>query len=177
MNRTTKGALAGGAAAVLLLGGVGTLAFWTDTEVITGTDIDSGHLQLVDPLCDGWELDGGDPYVAQLLVPGDTLTQVCNYTVSSAGEHLAATFTATGPTDIDGAVELEEEIGFAATYKVNGGSVSGTGVTISDGDNVEATLIVTWPIGTVADNDSNVVGGLAASLEDVTVVATQTHSP
>ena len=37
MNKTTKGALAGGAAAVLLMGGVGTLAYWTADEDVTGT--------------------------------------------------------------------------------------------------------------------------------------------
>lgn len=175
MNRTTKGALAGGAAAVLLLGGVGTLAYWTDTEVITGTDIDSGHMQLVDPLCDGWELDGGDPYVAQLLVPGDTLTQVCNYTVDAQGEHIAATFTATGPTDVTGDPALVAEIGFAATYQVNGDPVAATNVPIIDDDVVTATLTITWPTG-VVNNDSNVLDGLNASLANVTVVATQTHT-
>ncbi len=32
MNKTTKGALAAGAAVVLLTGGAGTLAFWTDSS-------------------------------------------------------------------------------------------------------------------------------------------------
>ncbi len=45
-----------------------------------------------------------------------------------------------------------------------------------DGDVVTATLTITWPYG-VEDNDSNVLAGLAASLADVTVVATQTHTP
>jgi alternate signal-mediated exported protein len=145
MNRTTKGALAAGAAGALLLGGVGTLAFWTDTEVITGTDIDSGHLQLVSPDCTGWLLDGGAAYVAQVLVPGDILTQVCEYTVTADGEHLTASFDATAPTDVTGDAPLVDEISFADTYKVN----------------------------TVA----TAVAGQSASLADVTVVATQAHTP
>jgi alternate signal-mediated exported protein len=176
MNRTTKGALAGGAAAVLLLGGVGTLAFWTDTVTVDGTDVASGHLKLVTPDCVGWELDGGTPFTgAELLVPGDTLTQVCDYTVDAGGEHLAATFTATGPTDVTGDAPLVAEIGFAATYAVNGSPVAATGVSVVDDDVVTATLTITWPYGTL-NNASNVLEGLTASLADVTVVATQTHA-
>lgn len=176
MNRTTKGALAGGAAAVLLLGGVGTLAFWTDTDIIAGTDIDSGHLSLGTPVCTGWLLDGGAAYVAQVLVPGDTLTQVCTYTVDTEGEHLTASFDATGPSDITGAPELMSEIGFTDTYTVDGGADDDTDVPIENGDVLVATLTITWPLGD-EDNDSNVVTGLSASLADVTVVATQTHTP
>lgn len=181
MNKTTKGALAAGAAGALLLGGVGTLAFWTDTETATGTSISSGHLKLVSPDCGvGWRLDGRTTAFApatDLLVPGDTLTKVCSYTVSASGEHLAATFTATGPSDITGAGALVDEISFAAAYAVEGAPTGASNVPITDGDVVTATLTITWPYGTVVDNDSNVVTGLAASLADVTVVATQTHTP
>ena len=177
MNRTTKGALAGGAAAVLLLGGAGTLAFWTDTEVVTGTDIDSGHLQLVSPTCTGWLLDGGAAYTTQLLVPGDTLTQVCSYTVDATGSHLTASFDATAPAGLTGDAALLAELSFTDTYKVNTIVSGDTDVPIVDNDVVEATLTITWPYGTVADNDSNVLLGLSASLADVTVVATQTHTP
>jgi alternate signal-mediated exported protein len=176
MNRTTKGALAGGAAAVLLLGGVGTLAFWTDTDVIGGTDIDSGHLKLGTPTCTGWLLDGGAVYAAQILVPGDTLTQMCTYTVDADGEHLTASFDATGPTDVTGDPELVSEIDFTDTYTVNGGADGDTDVPIEDGDSLVATLTITWPYG-VEDNDSNVIAGLEASLAAVTVVATQAHTP
>ncbi len=39
MNKTTKGALAASAAAVLLLGGAGSLAYWSDAETIQGGDV------------------------------------------------------------------------------------------------------------------------------------------
>jgi alternate signal-mediated exported protein len=179
MNRSTKGALAGGAGVVLLLGGAGTLAFWTDSEIVGGTDIDSGHLALIGADCgDGWLLDGGAPFAGtELLVPGDSLTKVCSYTVDVDGEHITASFDATGPSDVTGASALVDEISFADSYKVNGVASGDTDVPVVDGDVVEATLSITWPYGAVADNDSNVVGGLAASLADVTVVATQTHTP
>jgi alternate signal-mediated exported protein len=175
MNRTTKGALAAGAAGALLLGGVGTLAFWTDTEVMTGTTIGSGHMQLVSPSCGaGWILDGGATYTTQVLVPGDTLTKVCTYTVEADGAHLTASFDATAPGDVTGAPALVDEISFTDTYKVNTVASGDTDVPIADGDVVEATLVIDWPYGLV-DNDSNVLTGLTAALADVTVVATQDH--
>jgi alternate signal-mediated exported protein len=177
MNRSTKGALAGGAGVVLLLGGAGTLAFWTDTKAITGTDIDSGHLKLVTPDCGaGWILDGGATFTTQLLVPGDTLTKVCEYTVDAGGEHLTASFDATGPLDLTGASALVDEISYTDTYKVNDVASGDTDVAVVDGDVIQATVTITWPSG-VEDNDSNVLAGLTASLADVTVVATQTHTP
>ncbi len=102
MNKTTKGALAAGAAGVLLLGGVGTLAFWTDTETADGTGIDSGHLKLAAARlwCRAGFSMARPPRSCRPPIswsPGDTLTKVCDYTVDAAGEHLAATFTATGP--------------------------------------------------------------------------------
>jgi alternate signal-mediated exported protein len=176
MRKSTKGALAGGAGVVLLLGGAGTLAFWTDTQDISNDDVTSGHLKLVNGDCgDGWVLDGGAPFTtSQFLVPGDVLTKVCTYSVDAAGEHLAATFTATGPSDIGGAQPLIDEIVFTSAFKVNGTASGSTDVPIADGDVVTATLTITWPYG-VEDNDSNVLAGLTASLADVTVVATQTH--
>ena len=93
MKKSTKGALAAGAAASLLLGGAGSLAYWTSTGTIDGTSISSGHLKLVSPSCDGWKLDNEttafDP-AADQIVPGDVLTQVCHYTVDAKGKHILA---------------------------------------------------------------------------------------
>ena len=43
MNRTTKGAIAAGAAAVLLLGGAGSLAYWSDCQDAAGGTINSAR--------------------------------------------------------------------------------------------------------------------------------------
>ena len=48
MNKASKGALAALAAGVLLLGGAGSLAFWTDTAEVAGGAINSGELSLTD---------------------------------------------------------------------------------------------------------------------------------
>ena len=77
MNKTTKGSLAAGAAAVLLLGGAGSLAYWTDAASIDGGSITSGTLTLDAGTCAGWTYsDGaaGAGKTVELFVPGDLVT-------------------------------------------------------------------------------------------------------
>jgi alternate signal-mediated exported protein len=175
INKSTKGALAASAAGVLLLGGAGSLAYWTSTQDVTGANIDTGHLKLVSPDCGvGWVLDGGATYGAQLLVPGDTLTKVCSFTVDASGAHLTADFDATSPEFSVGDPALLDELGVTATYEVNAVGVASTDVPVVDGDVIEATVVVSWPYG-VEDNDSNVLAGLSATLDTITVTATQSH--
>src|SRR5690606_28979207 len=80
MNKSTKGALAAAAAAVLLMGSAGTLAFWTADETTPGATIDAGHLALVidgtNTGCGAWSLDSGESVAGTWtdgdpLVPGD----------------------------------------------------------------------------------------------------------
>ncbi|MDT9592522.1 alternate-type signal peptide domain-containing protein [Nocardioides zeae] len=178
MKKTTKGALAAGTAAVLLLGGAGSLAYWTDTATTDGTTIQSGHLKLTDQDCDGgWKLDGDTAYANQLLVPGDSLTQTCTYRVSVAGEHLKTVdFAVTAPTDVTGAQALVDEIGVTTSVELDGEPQgTATGVDVTDGELVEITMTIDWPYGAL-DNDSNVLGGLSATLAALSVTVTQNHT-
>lgn len=175
INKSTKGALAASAAAVLLLGGAGSLAYWNSTQDVSGANIATGHLKLVSPDCGaGWVLDGGATYVAQLLVPGDTLTKVCSFTVDASGAHLTADFDTTTPEFSAGDAALLAELDVNADYTVNGVPVAANNVAVVDGDVIEATVVVDWPYG-VLDNDSNVLTGLSATLDTITVTATQSH--
>src|SRR5205085_10847187 len=91
MKKSTKGALATSAAAVLLLGGAGTLAFWNDSATVPGGTVQSGQLELGAPDCGaGWTLDDGSLFTTQLLVPGDSLTKVCTVDLLATGAHLGA---------------------------------------------------------------------------------------
>lgn len=47
MKKSRRGALVAAAGILLLLGGAGTLAFWTDSRPITGGPGNSGHLRIV----------------------------------------------------------------------------------------------------------------------------------
>jgi len=174
MSKTTKGALAAAAAGVLLLGGAGTLAYWTDTEVVPGTDITSGHFYMDASDCNPgtWTLDGGDPYTANdPLVPGDTLTKECDIVMDIAGTHLThADFEVSAPEigGIDGENLVSE---LSATVTVNGGG-SANNVPVTDGQVLPVEITITWPWG-VEDNYNNL--DQFATIDGITVIATQEH--
>ena len=178
MKKSTKGAVAAGAAAVLLLGGAGTLAYWTDTASTPGATINTGHLDLTALDCGtGWTLDGGDPFVAQLLVPGDTLTKSCTAELDIAGEHFTqADFEVTLPADLTGDAALLAELDAPTiAVELNGAAqASATNVAVADGDEVTIDVTINWPHG-VEDNDANVVGGVQAVLDQMTIKVTQNH--
>ncbi|MBA2953070.1 alternate-type signal peptide domain-containing protein [Nocardioides sp. MAH-18] len=185
MNKTTKGALAASAAAVLLLGGAGSLAYWNSTETVAGTTIGSGYLKLVptgSTACEGWKLDGetGFAPATDKIVPGDVLTQVCRFTVNAKGKHLKANFDVTTPTwnGASSAGSLTNELSVAADYQVGTNSylapTKPTNVSIADNTNIVATVRVTFNEA-AATNASNVAGGLSALLNDITVTATSAH--
>lgn len=91
-------ALAAGAVGLLLLGGgAGTFALWSDEESIDAGDITDGELALA--VGEGtWSL-GGDPVdIATFrMVPGDTLSYQATVTPTIVGDTLSATLTSTVP--------------------------------------------------------------------------------
>jgi alternate signal-mediated exported protein len=172
MNKTTKGALAAATAAVLLTGGAGTLAFWSDSVDVPGGSITSGTLDLGAPDCGaGWTIDGGAPFTTQQLVPGDTLTEVCTIDLVAQGDHIGADLAIATP-GWAASNALTAELTPSATFLVNGAAT--THVTSADDTGtgeIEATITVTFN-GAAATNASQ---NLAATLNAVTVSATQTH--
>lgn len=193
MKKSTKGALAAAAAGTLLLGGAGSLAYWTDSSTVSGTSINSGYLDLGTPVCTGgtlhdWQIDGGAAYdpATMRLVPGDTLTKKCTITVNKAGTHFTnADFTVSGGATDGSDAELFDpttgELVLTAAYSRGAtslGSGPGTtaGVAVSNGDTVTVDLKIAWPYG-VEDNSSNSpTAGLNAALSDITITAQQNHN-
>lgn len=183
MKKTTKGALAAVAGGTLLFGGAGSLAYWTGESTVTGSTINSGTIDLSTPDCTvgagthNWQLDGGDPFdpATDEIVPGDTLTKVCNTTLTMIGSHIGATL-GIDTAAFSGTNGLIDELAPpTATFTVDGGAYAP--LTTAGTYTVQATITVDFPFG-VEDNDSNSpVGGpvLAAVLDDIAVSATQTH--
>lgn len=188
MKKSTKGALAAAAAGVLLLGGAGTLAYWTDSDTATGTDITTGHLSVDASDCagtTGWELDGNvafDPST-DFLVPGDTLTKDCNVVVDVAGTHLTQVdVLATTPTS---QTAPWDELTIGATVAGSSTGDNNVAVTPNSTNNIPVTITVTWPYGnggvasqpdptTADDNDLN--GDLSTTLGDIVVTVVQDHA-
>lgn len=176
MNKSAKGAVAAAAAGALLLGGAGTLAYWTGTEEVPGGTFTSGYLQINDVDCATatWKLDGGADYTTQRLVPGDVLTKTCDFTIDGVGDHMTVSLdTATPGWSAANALTADLTVG-ATFVGATSGALSDPAVVEKD-ETVTATITVTFD--TASGNETNVpTAGIAAVLDDVTITATQGHS-
>ena len=188
MKKTTKGALAAVAGGSLLFGGAGSLAYWTGDSTVTSDSISSGTLDMTVPDCSddvvagthGWQFDGTnaafDPATDE-IVPGDTLTKVCDITLTLVGSHIGATLAFdTAAWGVGSASGLTDELVANVDFTVNGlpyAAIATAGVYT-----IQAAISVDFPYGVGADNDSNspLAGpALQAILDDIVVTATQTH--
>ncbi|KAA1415336.1 alternate-type signal peptide domain-containing protein [Nocardioides humilatus] len=183
MKKSTKGALAAAAAAALLVGGAGTLAFWTDDESVPGGTIDAGHLDLTTDVtntgCGDWELDSGEQAPVTWndgdpLVPGDVLTMDCAFTIDAQGNHLRATVAASAPS-LTGSLAAGLDID--AVGLTVGGSPATEFTEADDGSALGVSVTVTFTDPGTADNTYNDPDtDISAVLDDITVTATQVHS-
>ena len=193
MKKSTKGAVAAGAAAVLLLGGAGSLAFWTATGTADGGAITSGDLKLTDGTCDPtWQYaDGaaGAGTDVALFVPGDQVTKQCTFELEATGDNLSATldapasvsYTAPGTAaslsltaDTTFTIDALPVVSPAVPTPIADG---GTVTSANDGDTITATFVVTIPYGT-DESGTPVVNGndtqnITATLDTLTVTLTQ----
>jgi alternate signal-mediated exported protein len=178
MKKTTKGVLAASAAGTLLLGGAGSFAFWQATSTVSGSQLQSGSISLSAPDCStalgshGWQLDNGDPYVAGTtkIVPGDTISKVCDMTLTLVGDHIGADLSIDA-TNITGDADLSSELTSSATFVVDGSPYAP--ITDPGTHTVRATLSVGFdgPGATNASQNGTV------DFDAITVTADQTHTP
>ena len=185
MKKSTKGAVAAAASGVLLLGGAGSLAFWSDSDVIGGGTINAGHISITEAspgTCastpftfddggTGATSPGAHDYVpgTSHIVPGDTLTKVCTFTVNASGDHLSANLVATGGAE-GGALASETDT--SAVFTVAG--VTQTTLTqADDGAAVVATITVDFPYGAATNGSQNA----ALTVSNYTIALTQVHNP
>jgi alternate signal-mediated exported protein len=173
MERLTKAALATAGAAALLVGGAGTLAFWTAEGSATGTDVTSGTLTLADGACADWELDGGGA-VAEGIVPGDTITTDCTMALDGTGDHLGLSdITVTDPAWAE-----DNALTGALTVAVESATLDGAELTLPLAESVPVTgpsdLVVTVE-ATFPEDAANDTQALTATLDAVTVSVIQDH--
>ncbi len=187
MNKTTKGSLAAGAAAVLLLGGAGSLAYWTDDATVDAGVINSGFLTLDEGVCDAeWTYAGATAGtgIVENFVPGDVVTKDCTFIINADGDNLSATptvsdtvsYTVNGSAlPLPGQPGETFEADVTATYTVDGSAYDATTNPITEqaGDQpLVATIVVSIPFGT--DDDGNDVDGHPASLVPATPTTRRT---
>ncbi len=177
MKKSTKGAVAAAAAGVLLLGGAGSLAYWTADGETNGGTIEAGT---ADPP-DGNGDDPGSMPIGErapaapgaLFVPGDKVTKECTFDIQAKGDNLTATLTTPSTVTIDPAPAAATfDATVAATY-------SGTGAVVTearDGETVTATITVTFPFGDETSINANDTQNVTATLDDIDITLVQTES-
>lgn len=173
MKKSTKGAVAAAGAAVVLLGGAGTLAYWSDSETVSGGAIDTGHLSLDNPTCAAnWVLDTGEatagaPYVpgTTKLVPGDVITKTCTYVLNLKGEHLRATVAASTPAALPAHLTVQ-------TPSVTMAGAPVTQVTEADDTKTVAVALKV----TFNGSSDNTTQDKTNALDDITLSLNQVHS-
>ncbi|WP_265520542.1 alternate-type signal peptide domain-containing protein [Oerskovia flava] len=114
MDKLTKGAVAVGAGVVLLLGGAGTYALWSDSQSVAESgEIASGDLDLELGTEGTWTLNGAAvaDVTAVRIVPGDVLALTQPITVTAIGDTLQSTLSVssaglTGDADLLAALDL-----------------------------------------------------------------------
>ncbi|WP_332666443.1 alternate-type signal peptide domain-containing protein [Aeromicrobium sp.] len=191
MKRSTKGALAASAAGILLLGGAGSLAFWTADGDANGGSITAGTLTLTDGTCDAaWTYAAGSAGAGNtvaLFVPGDVVTKQCTFTVGATGDNLTAEVDAPASVEYTSApTGTSLSLTAASTFAITGDPagralLDGDTITSADGgETITATFQVTIPFGTdetgapiINGNDTQ---GITATLDALTVTLTQVQS-
>ncbi|MDP3967962.1 MAG: alternate-type signal peptide domain-containing protein [Nocardioides sp.] len=186
MRKETKGAFAAGTAAVLLLGGAGSLAYWTDAEDIEGGSVNTGSLALGTSTCGAvWvyaDGNAGAGTTVTTIVPGDAVSKECTFSITATGDNLTAELTSPTTTVIpDPAGTTSFDATVAVSYEDALGAAFPTTITESnDGDVVTATITVTFPFGTDEDAETVINGndtqGVTATLDGINVTLTQTES-
>ena len=180
MKKAIKGAIAAAGAGVLLLGGAGTLAYWTADGTADGSDITAGDLDLTAGTCSGWTYAAGSAgggAAVTLFVPGDEITRTCTFGLQATGDNLAATIAAPATVPVRGAGTTSFSASAATTFAIASGTPTasrvladgGTITSADDGGTITATFVVSIPPGNETTINANDTQNIVASLDDMTV--------
>lgn len=160
MQKITKGALASGAAALLLIGGGSTLALWSDQETVKGGTIATGDLRFVDVVSEEIAVTG--------LADGGTSQEFASsYTVKLEGLTNAKLEFTTPALDDTTDAAVAEVLDVDSVLQIDGTAPSAEpddSFTVENGDVVTVLTTVSLDTGsTEASND------LAADLSGIEV--------
>lgn len=168
MKKSTKGAVAAGAAAVLLLGGAGSLAYWTDTATVNGGTLSSGSIELGAVALDGWKHVEDDSPVTK-IVPGDEIYNDFSTTLTLVGDHIGATIEIDDAAFGTSPLAAELEPGDVTLTDAAGDPLSS--VDTEGVHDVDGKIVVSFPYGAA----TNASQSGTAILDALTLDAVQTH--
>jgi spore coat-associated protein N len=149
MHRPLQGAIALGAAGLLLLGGAGTYALWSDSVPLGGGTINAGQLDLAVTTPGTWaDVSTGTPVTIPDIssfpvVPGDVLTYSLSATLVAEGENLEATIAA-DPTSITGDADLRTDMAITTAISSGGVPITGPITEDNDGDVIDVVVTLTF---------------------------------
>lgn len=171
MNKTTKGALAAATAAALLVGGAGTLAFWSDSDNVDAGTIAAGELSLAPAAASPTWTDTHDgatisDIASFRVVPGDNLVYEAAFTVNAEGDNLDATLDI-DEASVSGALLDESSVDVAVTDA--SGSPIAAITPAQDGETITATVTFDFPYAAA----TNVSQQQAADLSGIRLALTQ----
>ncbi|MEO8093358.1 MAG: alternate-type signal peptide domain-containing protein [Pseudolysinimonas sp.] len=205
MNKLTKGAIAGAAGIILLMGGAGSLAYWNDSATAgpaTGTTITAGTLTISAVDAGVWKKQffnavptqvGSDVAVtnaglaAVRIVPGNKLTYTQTFNLNATGDDLYFTIGSSNGS-VAAASGAAADVALAAqstgTFTigtVSAGNVALTGVTAGVYKVTTAgtsTITVTWVINfPFGASAVNTAKGGVLSLTQGAITVTQVAAP
>ena len=180
MKKVTKGIVAAGLGVGLLVGGGGTLAYWTDNQTVGGGTITAGHLNIVTDAtntgCGAWTLDTGEqaPSVyspGDKIVPGDVLSRQCAFTIKATGNHLRATLAVSAANFTGGNTNFGGDLTVAVTGTKIDGNAATEFTEADDGKTLTTAVTVTFNSAS-----GNATKDYTTLLSDVTVTASQVHA-
>jgi alternate signal-mediated exported protein len=103
MNKMIKGSVAGATGIVLLMGGFGTYALWSDSTSVDQDTLKSGALDITGTGTATWAdisstgaVNGAWDPASDKMVPGDTVKLTQPVTIDASGKNLKVKFTVTG---------------------------------------------------------------------------------
>ena len=153
-RKSFKGVVAVAAAALLLSGGAGTYALWSDQVTLNGGNVNSGQLKLTNVTPGGWfDTSSGAataiPDIAAFqVVPGDVIEYRVASTIEAEGENLQATLAA-DPGSVTGDPALLADMAVSTAITVGGATQSA--ITEAN-DNQQVAVNVTFTFDEASTN-------------------------
>lgn len=171
MNKKTKGAIAAGAAAVLLAGGAGTMAAWKAEAPLAQGTVTAGHLTIAQQGSGTWywgdAVDASKVITnigAVKLVPGDKVTYTGDYKLGIVGDNLAAKVSVSG-----GAVDTAALGRYLKVTPYGASSLTGLNQTSDNNRVVTAGATIEFDATLAGDNlgkdESATLSGISVTLE------------
>ncbi len=169
LKKTTTAAIAATVGAVLLLGGAGTLAYWSDNAESSAQVISSGTLDVSPTTGNVWNYMNGTTVTANVvdqIVPGDKVQTTIQVPVKLVGKNLKATLEVTRTT-----VAAATLSGAVVTTKVGTTAESTAAAVVSQTLTTSPTAPTTVPVVVTVEFPNTIAGKTDMTNPDATVSA------